>query len=314
MALAPRLLAETAEIKSVIFPTDGEAARDRSAMMRGIMVDAARVPERLEFYKRVIEFCADWELNTLHFRLADDQGTALRFASAPESRRPRKCIQAGGAARPRRIRAKSRRRFASRARVLRTHRLHHVRARHTLICSTRNRRRSDEFTGMIPAAIRRRSIYSASYTAKSSRYFPRTYLHGGCDEVNWGGSALSQKGSGDKTRAQIWAEYLNALANLAEAQGSNSSSGAMLCCTRNPRFSASSTRTSSSWTGITRENNSVPLRDALANDSRQRLARNRRAGIDQLQVGSASRQRAVAQHRRLRRRLSFIGTTRLLSA
>jgi len=48
------------------------------------MVDAGRVPETLDYYRRVIDFCADWELNTLHFRLADDQGTALRFNSVPD--------------------------------------------------------------------------------------------------------------------------------------------------------------------------------------------------------------------------------------
>ena len=49
--------------------------------MRGLMVDAGRVPESLEYYRRIVDFCADWELNALHFRLADDQGSALNFAS-----------------------------------------------------------------------------------------------------------------------------------------------------------------------------------------------------------------------------------------
>ena len=52
--------------------------------MRGLMVDAGRVPESMAYYRRVIEFCADWQLNTLHFRIADDQGSALRFASVPD--------------------------------------------------------------------------------------------------------------------------------------------------------------------------------------------------------------------------------------
>jgi hypothetical protein len=38
-----------------------------------------RTPESLEYYRRGIAFCADWGLNVLHFRLADDQGSALRF-------------------------------------------------------------------------------------------------------------------------------------------------------------------------------------------------------------------------------------------
>ena len=52
--------------------------------MRGLMVDAGRVPESMDYYRRVIDFCADWQLNTLHFRIADDQGSALRFASVPD--------------------------------------------------------------------------------------------------------------------------------------------------------------------------------------------------------------------------------------
>ncbi len=48
------------------------------------MVDAARVPETMAYYRRVIEFCSDWELNTLQFRLTDDQGSAMRFGSVPD--------------------------------------------------------------------------------------------------------------------------------------------------------------------------------------------------------------------------------------
>ncbi len=62
--------------------SDMPPASTRPAM-RGLMVDAGRVPESMDYYRRVIEFCADWELNTLHFRLADDQGSALRFTSVP---------------------------------------------------------------------------------------------------------------------------------------------------------------------------------------------------------------------------------------
>src|SRR5579863_10152451 len=51
--------------------------------MRGVMVDAARVPEDIAYYRRVIDFCSDWELNTLQFRLTDHQGSALRFSSVP---------------------------------------------------------------------------------------------------------------------------------------------------------------------------------------------------------------------------------------
>src|SRR5579872_3264262 len=54
------------------------------AKLRGLMLDAARVPEPLAYYRRVIDFCADWHLNALQFRIADDQGSAMRFSSIPD--------------------------------------------------------------------------------------------------------------------------------------------------------------------------------------------------------------------------------------
>ena len=217
MALAPRLLAETAEVKSVIFSTEGEAARDRSAMMRGIMVDAARVPERLEFYKRVIEFCADWELNTLHFRLADDQGTALRFASAPD------LVAHENAFKPEELHD-----LAGYAQSHGVDLLPELESfGHTgyITCAPayahlldKDSNGSDEFTGMIPLDPETLDLFGKLYREIAS-IFPSPYLHGGCDEVNWGGSALSQKALQTKSRAQIWAEYLNALNKISQKLG-----------------------------------------------------------------------------------------------
>jgi N-acetyl-beta-hexosaminidase len=48
------------------------------------MIDAARLPEPLSYYRRLIDFCADWGFNAILFRLADDQGSAFRFTSHPE--------------------------------------------------------------------------------------------------------------------------------------------------------------------------------------------------------------------------------------
>ena len=52
--------------------------------LRGLVVDAARTPELLSYYYRVIDFSKDWGINVLVFRLTDDQGSALQFASHPE--------------------------------------------------------------------------------------------------------------------------------------------------------------------------------------------------------------------------------------
>ena len=38
----------------------------------------------MDYYRRLIAFSADWGFNALVFRLADDQGAAIRFESHPE--------------------------------------------------------------------------------------------------------------------------------------------------------------------------------------------------------------------------------------
>ena len=52
--------------------------------LRGLMVDAARLPEPVSYYRRLIDFCHEWQVNALLVRLTDDQGAALRFQSHPE--------------------------------------------------------------------------------------------------------------------------------------------------------------------------------------------------------------------------------------
>jgi N-acetyl-beta-hexosaminidase len=85
---APQLMANDlssdAGTQSAALSGSVDGSHATEAKIRGVMVDAARVPESLAYYRRVIEFCSDWELNTLQFRLADDQGTALRFASVAD--------------------------------------------------------------------------------------------------------------------------------------------------------------------------------------------------------------------------------------
>jgi hypothetical protein len=182
--------------------------------MRGLMVDAARVPESMDYYRRVIEFCADWELNTLQFRLADDQGSALRFASVPD------LLTHKNAFTPEQLKsladyAKSHgvdlipelESFGHTGYITRSPAYAHL--------LDDNSQGSSEFTGIIPVSPETMQLFEKLYREVAA-IFLSTYLHGGCDEVNWGGSALSHKALETKTRAQIWAEYLNALNHISE--------------------------------------------------------------------------------------------------
>jgi Glycosyl hydrolase family 20, catalytic domain len=185
--------------------------------LRGLMVDAGRVPESMEYYRRVVEFCADWGLNTLHFRLADDQGSALRFASVPGLLNHRNAFT------PEQLRSLAEygqshgvdvlpelESFGHTGFITRSPAYAHLLDRQT--------QGPSEFSGVIPVNPETLQLFDKLYREVAA-IFPSTYLHGGCDEVNWGGSELSRKALQAKTRAQVWAEYLNSLNQISEGLG-----------------------------------------------------------------------------------------------
>jgi hypothetical protein len=216
-ALGPRLRAEIAGVNRNFTEPQSGATHEKAAKMRGLMVDAGRVPESLEYYRRVIEFCADWELNTVHFRLADDQGCALRFASVPD------LVNHGNAFKPEELKSLAEyaqshgidlipelESFGHTAYITRSPAYAHL--------LDNNGEDSEEFNGIIPVHPDTLELFGKLYR-EIAAIFPSTYLHGGCDEVNWGGSALSKKALQTKTRPQFWAEYLNSLNQTSQKLG-----------------------------------------------------------------------------------------------
>jgi hypothetical protein len=181
------------------------------------MVDAGRVPESMEYYRRVIEFCVEWELNTLQFRLADDQGSALRFSSVPD------LVTHESAFTPEQLKGLAEyaqahgidlipelESFGHTGYVTRSPAYAHL--------LDSEPQGSSEFTGIIPVSPETLQLFDKLYREVAT-IFPSVYFHGGCDEVNWGGSTLSRKALQVRTRAQIWADYLNSLNQISEGLG-----------------------------------------------------------------------------------------------
>jgi Glycosyl hydrolase family 20, catalytic domain len=206
---ARKSMAQTAQ-------SDSRKATARGKM-RGLMVDAGRVPETVAYYRRVIEFCADWELNTLQFRLADDQGSAMRFASVPD------LVTHRNAFTPEQLKSLAEygqshgvdlipelESFGHTGYITRSSAYAHL--------LDREATGSSEFTGIIPVNPESLQLFEKLYREVAAT-FPSIYLHGGCDEVNWGGSMLSRKALQTKTRAQIWAEFLNSLNQISAGLG-----------------------------------------------------------------------------------------------
>lgn len=177
------------------------------------MVDAGRVPEKLDYYRAVIEFCAAWGYNTLHFRLADDQGSALRFTSVPDlvihenaftAEQLHDLCEFGqhhGVELIPELES-----FGHTGYITRSPAYAHL--------LDRDPKGSSEFSGICPVDPASLDLITRLYR-EIAAIFPSQYLHGGCDEVNWGGSARSRQALRSHSRAQIWADYLNSLHRAA---------------------------------------------------------------------------------------------------
>jgi len=224
MAVAVAAPASLAKIKgtqpeSVLSRTRGMAtvppptAQGAPCAMRGLMVDAARVPEKLDHYRRMIDFCAEWRFNTLQFRLTDDQGSVLRFASVSG------LIMHENAFTPEQLGdlAEYGQRhgvdllpeiesFGHTGYITRSPSFAHL--------LDRDPNGSSDFSGVCPVNPATLELMTKLYGEVAS-IFPSIYLHGGCDEVNWGGSARSRRALRTRSRAQIWGDYLNSLNRIA---------------------------------------------------------------------------------------------------
>lgn len=185
--------------------------------IKGWMIDAARLPEPLPQYRRVIDLCAEWGFNTVLFRLADDQGSALRFCSHPElithphaftgdelTDLAHYALERGVQLIPE-IES-----FGHTGYITRS-------PQHSSLID-RDTENGSPYTGVIPNYPDTLSLLADLYR-EVAEIFPSPYLHAGCDEVNWGGSAYSQAAIAARGRPAVWADYLNRLNDIARGLG-----------------------------------------------------------------------------------------------
>ena len=76
----------------------------------------------------------------------------------------------------------------------------------------------ENFSAVTPVSPQTLTLMSDLYR-EVAEIFPSRYLHGGCDEVNWGGSDLSRRALETRSRDDIWAGYLNSLDDVARGLG-----------------------------------------------------------------------------------------------
>lgn len=184
--------------------------------IRGLMLDAARLPESVAHYRRVIDFCGEWGYNAILFRLTDDQGCSLRFDSHPE------LVTHANALSPREasdLCAYGQRRGVTL--IPEVESFGHTRfitnvARYASLEDGDPTKRG--MGGICPVHPDAVQIVHDLYR-EAARIFPSRYFHGGCDEVNWGFSERSRQAIAAKSRGAVWAAYVNSLSELARTLG-----------------------------------------------------------------------------------------------
>ena len=185
--------------------------------LRGLMIDAARLPEKPAYYRRVIDFCQEWKINALLFRLTDDQGSAFRFEKHPELATHDHALAPSEASE---LAVYAARRGITLIPEIETfgHTTYITSVpQYAHLADTPPGGRSG-FVGICPVHPDTRRLIG-ELVREVAKTFPSPYLHAGCDEVNWGGSELSQQALAKQSRAEIWTDYLNWLDSICKEAG-----------------------------------------------------------------------------------------------
>jgi len=181
--------------------------------IRGVMIDCSRLMERHEYYYRLVDFMADWRMNTLVWHFTDDHGCAVRLPGFP-----RLAVRnAFTAAEMRRLIAHAAERGIDVIPELETFghtRYLTDRPEYAHLYAGRKRRRLT-FNAVDPLSPAAHSLMRRLMLA-TAKVFPSDILHIGCDEVNLRDYCRSHGGLDE---AAVWTDYVNRMIDLARACG-----------------------------------------------------------------------------------------------
>ena len=183
--------------------------------IRGFMIDAPRATESLDYYFRLIDFCHNEQLNTIIFRLTDDQGSAYLFTSHPELN-----MREGA------FTAAELKKLIDYAQKQGIEIIPEIESfGHSLYITHSKRYKflndssaGNEFNALCPVSDSTLQLMKDLYSEVAA-IFPSPYFHIGCDEVNWGGSELSKNALKTRSKNQIWADYVNSLNRYVKSLG-----------------------------------------------------------------------------------------------
>ena len=157
----------------------------------GMMADARALPEDPSYYRRAIDFCHEWNMNAYLISLADDQGCAFRFKSHPELITHKNALT--------HEQAKELAEYARQRGVELIPEIESFGHTRFITGVPEYAHLADQmpggrgnFSAVTPVAPGTLKLFADLYR-EVAEVFPSRYFHGGCDEVNWGGSELSRR-------------------------------------------------------------------------------------------------------------------------
>lgn len=181
--------------------------------VRGIMADPARLMERHEFYFELVEWMAEWGLNTLWWHFTDDEGFMVRLESHPELASPHAFSKAEMG------------RLLARADecgidvVPEVESLGHARA----ITSLRQHAELADggevgFNAMCPSHKRTLPLLGEIITEVAA-LFPGRYFHAGMDEVDLGDCPRCRRRGRGRPKWWVYARHVRAIHEIVAAAG-----------------------------------------------------------------------------------------------
>jgi hypothetical protein len=181
--------------------------------IRGIMLDLARVIERPEYYRKVIDYSSQWGLNTILLHLTDDQGCALRFDSHPSLASPLAFSKPD---------MRDLARYAQQKGITLIPEVESF--GHTRYI-TRNRKYAkladgnpgNHFTAICPVHPETIALFDDVYRELAEVFENSPYIHIGCDEVDFGYSLPTQKALAKSPKHVIFGNYVARLVQIVRS-------------------------------------------------------------------------------------------------
>ncbi|MCX7591350.1 MAG: family 20 glycosylhydrolase [Kiritimatiellae bacterium] len=185
---------------------------NKKMVFNGLMIDCSRLMERHEYYFRLVDFMAEWGMNTLVLHFSDDYGCGVQLPGFPDLAMPR----AFSGPEVRRLIS-----HAEKRRVLVIPELETF--GHTRFITDR-REYAHLFAGRKTGRLRFNALDPLSpethdllrrLVKATCKVFPSPYLHLGCDEVELGYYCRKRR----LDPAETWANHVNAVIGYALEYG-----------------------------------------------------------------------------------------------